>query len=99
MAVSSLRTQEDVIAAQTVRERLLATIGAFFARPGAGAVGRRPVRRGRLPGRQRRRDIGICLALGAPTAYVARLVVRGVAAMACWAAASGCARASARSGI
>ncbi len=32
----------------------------------------------------RRRDIGICLALGAPTARVARMVVSGIVAMVVW---------------
>jgi predicted permease len=81
IAVSSVRTQESVIAAQTVRERLLATLGAFFAVVALllSAVGLYGVTDYLVV--QRRRDIGICLALGAPTGRIARLVAGGVTTM------------------
>ena len=81
IAVSSVRTQESVIAAQTVRERLLATLGAFFATVALllSAVGLYGVTDYLVV--QRRRDIGICLALGAPTGRIARLVAGGVTTM------------------
>ena len=81
IAVSSVRTQEAVIAAQTVRERLLAILGAFFAAVALvlSAVGLYGVADYLVV--QRRRDIGICLALGAPTTRVARMVVSGIVAM------------------
>ena len=81
IAVSSVRTQEAVIAAQTVRERLLAILGAFFALVALvlSAVGLYGVADYLVV--QRRRDIGICLALGAPTTRVARMVASGIVAM------------------
>ena len=81
IAVSSVRTQESVIAAQTARERLLAILGAFFALVALvlSAVGLYGVADYLVV--MRRRDIGICLALGAPTARVARMAASGIVAM------------------
>jgi len=81
IAVSSIRTQEAVIEAQTVRERLLAILGAFFSVVALllSAVGLYGVTDYLVV--MRRRDIGICLALGAPTARVVRMVASGVVVM------------------
>ena len=81
IAVSSVRTQEAVLAAQTVRERLLAILGAFFSLVALvlSAVGLYGVTDYLVV--MRRRDIGICLALGAPTTQVVRMVASGVAVM------------------
>jgi putative ABC transport system permease protein len=81
IAVSSVRTQESVIAAQTARERLLAILGAFFSvvALALSAVGLYGVADYLVV--MRRRDIGICLALGAPTVRVARMVVSGILTM------------------
>jgi predicted permease len=72
--VSNLRTQEEVVRAQTVRERLLALLAVFFAGvalllAGIGLYG--VLNYSVL---QRRREIGIRMAVGARRGNIARLV-------------------------
>ena len=79
--VSNLRTQQELIDAQTVRERLLAMLALFFATvalllAGIGLYG--VLNYSVL---QRRREIGIRLAIGAPASAIARLVTMDVSAM------------------
>jgi predicted permease len=79
--VSNLRTQKEVIEAQTVRERMLAMLALFFAvvalvLAGVGLYGVLD-----YSVVQRRREIGIRLAIGAPALGIARLVTLDVFAM------------------
>ena len=79
--VSNIRTQQEIIDAQTVRERLLAMLGVFFAGvalllAGIGLYG--VLHYSVL---QRRREIGIRLALGARRDTIARLVTGSVFGM------------------
>jgi len=79
--VVSARTQRELIDAQTVRERLLAMLGLFFAAvalllAGIGLYG--VLNYSVL---QRRREIGIRIAVGAQRASIGRLVTIDVAAM------------------
>jgi ABC-type antimicrobial peptide transport system permease subunit len=72
--VSNIRTQEDLVRAQTIRERLLAMLGMFFAGvalllAGVGLYGVLD-----YSVLQRRREIGIRMAIGAPAGSIARLV-------------------------
>jgi putative ABC transport system permease protein len=79
--VSSARTQRELIDAQTVRERLLAMLGVFFAGvalllAGIGLYG--VLNYSVL---QRRREIGIRVAVGARGVAIARLVTGSVFSM------------------
>ena len=79
--VSNIRTQEELVLAQTVRERLMAMLGFFFAvvallLAGIGLYG--VLDYGVL---QRRREIGIRMAIGAPAGSIARLVTVEIFAM------------------
>lgn len=79
--VSSIRSQRELIESQTIRERLLAMLAMFFAivallLAGVGLYG--VLHYSVL---QRRREIGIRLAIGAPSSVIARLVTLDIFAM------------------
>lgn len=79
--VSNVRTQQELIDAQTVRERLLVMLGVFFAAvslllAGIGLYG--VVNYSVV---QRRREIGIRVAVGARGGVIARLVTGRVFSM------------------
>ncbi|HTP70243.1 MAG TPA: ABC transporter permease [Dongiaceae bacterium] len=79
--VSRIRTQQEINDAQTIRERLLATLGLFFAVVAVllAAVGLFGVLHYSVL--QQRRDIGIRLALGAQASNIVRKVCGEVFAM------------------
>jgi predicted permease len=79
--VSNIRTQAELVRGQTLRERLLAMLGVFFAGvalllAGIGLYGMLD-----YSVLQRRREIGIRLAIGAPAGSIARLVTMEVFTM------------------
>jgi predicted permease len=79
--VSSVNTQDELDRAQTLRERLLATLAIFFGCVAIllAAVGLYGVLNYALL--QRRREIGIRLAIGAPAMNIARLFILEAAVM------------------
>jgi putative ABC transport system permease protein len=72
--VSNLRTQAEINQAQTIRERLLATLALFFAGVALllAGIGLYGVLNYSVI--QRSREIGIRIAIGAPVAHIGRLV-------------------------
>jgi predicted lysophospholipase L1 biosynthesis ABC-type transport system permease subunit len=76
--VSNIRTQQEIDDAQTIRERLLATLAFFFGAVALllAGVGLYGVLNYSLL--QREREFGIRLALGARAAHIARQVTAGI---------------------
>ena len=76
--VSNIRTQQELIDRHTIRERLLATLALFFAAVGVllGGVGVYGVLEYSVL--QRRREISIRMAIGAPAGDIVRLVTANV---------------------
>jgi predicted permease len=81
LRVSSVRTQTEVVRDETVRERLLAMLALFFAGVALllAAIGLHGVLNYSVL--QRRREIGIRLAIGSPRSRIARLLTVDVFAM------------------
>ena len=87
--MSNVETQQELIDNQTVRERLLATLGAFFAGVALllAAVGLYGVLHYSVM--QREREIGVRIALGATAGNIAQIVSARVFAMVLLGAAVG----------
>jgi ABC-type antimicrobial peptide transport system permease subunit len=81
LRVSNIRTQAEVVRNQTVRERLIATLALFFACVALllAAIGLYGVLNYSVL--QRRREIGIRMAIGSPRSRIVRLVTADAFAM------------------
>ncbi|HEV2326700.1 MAG TPA: ABC transporter permease [Terracidiphilus sp.] len=81
LRITSLRTQQELIDSQTVRERLLAMLAAFFAivAPLLAGMGLYGVLSYSVL--QREREFGIRIAVGAPARNIAQLVAADVLAV------------------
>jgi len=79
--VSNIRTQTELIEAQTVRERLLAMLALFFALVALSLAGIGLYGVLDYSVLQRRREIGIRIAIGAQSARIARLITLDVFSM------------------
>jgi putative ABC transport system permease protein len=77
--VSRIRTQQEINDAHTIRERLLVTLGVFFATVALvlAAVGLYGVLHYTVL--QRRRELGIRIAIGATSPKIARVVSKDIA--------------------
>ncbi len=79
--VSTIRTQTELIEAQTVRERLLALIALFFALVALSLAGIGLYGVLDCAVLQRRREIGIRIAVGAQARRIARLITLDIFSM------------------
>jgi predicted permease len=81
LRVSNIRTQAEVVRDQTIRERLIAMLALFFACVALllAAIGLYGVLNYSVL--QRRREIGIRMAIGSPRSRIVRLVTTDVFAM------------------
>ena len=79
--VSNIRTQTEINEAQTIRERLLAMLALFFAAVGLLLAGIGLYGVLDYSVLQRRRELGIRIAVGAPGRNIARLVTLDVFSM------------------
>jgi ABC-type antimicrobial peptide transport system permease subunit len=87
--VSNIRTQQQWVLAQTVRERLLAMLALFFAAVALSLAGIGLYGVLDYSVLQRRREIGIRMAVGAQAAGIARLVAVDAFSMVLVGAAAG----------
>jgi len=79
--VSNIRTQKELIESHTVRERLLATLAIFFSIVALSLAGLGLYGVFEYSVLQRRREIGIRMAIGAQPGGIVRLVTVNVLAM------------------
>jgi predicted permease len=75
LRVSNVTTQLDLVRDQTIRERLLATLAAFFAAVALLLAGIGLYAVLNYSVLQRRREIGIRMAIGSPRAGIVRIVI------------------------